>query len=62
MPTIEVAGPSIADMDVRRALVRELTEAAAKAYAMPREKIIVMLREVKPDQVAVGGELISDRK
>ena len=29
---------------------------------MPAEKIIVTLREIRPDQVAVGGQLISDRK
>ena len=62
MPVINIEGPPIGDMDVRRAMVKELTEAAAKAYAMPREKIIVLIRENQPDQVSVGGELISDLK
>lgn len=61
MPIISLDGPPIADMEIRRALVSELTLAAAKAYAMPEEKIIVMIRENTPEQVAVGGTLIADR-
>ena len=61
MPIINVEGPPINDMTVRRSLVRELTVAAARAYGMPAEKIIVLIRENSPDQVAVGGTLIADR-
>lgn len=62
MPIISLDGPPIADMETRRTLVSELTAAAAKAYAMPAEKIIVMIRENSPEQVAVGGTLIADRQ
>ena len=60
MPIITIEGPEIKDLDTRRALVRELTDAAAKAYDLPREKMIVLIRESTPDQVAVGGELLAD--
>jgi len=60
MPIITIEGPEIKDLDTRRALVRELTDAAAKAYDLPREKMIVLIRESTPDQVAVGGELLVD--
>lgn len=62
MPIITIEGPPITDMTVRRALVEELTRAAVKAYGMPAEKIIVTIRELAPDQVAVGGVLIADRR
>jgi 4-oxalocrotonate tautomerase len=62
MPIINLDGPPIDDLDVRRTLVAELTAAAAKAYAMPAEKIIVLIRENTPQQVAVGGTLIADRR
>ena len=62
MPIINLDGPPIADLEVRRTLVAELTAAAAKAYAMPAEKIIVLIRENTPQQVAVGGTLIADRR
>ena len=62
MPVITVEGPPIADPAVRRAMVDKLTTAAAGAYGMPKEKIIIMIRENAPDQVAVGGVLIADRK
>lgn len=60
MPIITIEGPPIIDIDTRRTLVRELTEAAARAYGMPSEKMIVLIRENNPEQVAVGGELIAD--
>jgi 4-oxalocrotonate tautomerase len=60
MPIITIEGPEIKDLDTRRALVRELTDAAARAYDLPREKMIVLIRESTPDQVAVGGELLAD--
>lgn len=62
MPIITIEGPPIADPALRRTLVQELTLAAAKAYAMPEEKMIVLIRENRPEQVAVGGVLISDRQ
>jgi len=60
MPIIAIEGPPIADLNVRRKLVGELTAAAARAYALPEEKIIVLIRENTPEQVAVGGKLLSD--
>ena len=61
MPIITIEGPPILDTDKRRKLVMDLTIAATEAYAMPKDKIIVLVRENQPDQVAVAGELISDK-
>ena len=61
MPIITIEGPPIADITVRRELVEDLTAAAVKAYNMPKEKIIVLIRENSPQQVAVAGQLIADR-
>ena len=61
MPVITIEGPQIGELDVRRKMVADLTEAAARAYSMPNEKIIIIIRENSPEQVAVAGELISDR-
>jgi len=62
MPVIAIDGPKIADLDVKRRLVRELTESAVKAYGLPEEAITVLLREGTPENVSVGGTLICDRK
>ena len=61
MPIITIEGPPIPDMATRRRLTESLTQSAAEAYSMPKEKIIILIRENRPDRVAVGGELISDR-
>ena len=61
MPIISVEGPPIKDIDRKRTFVAKLTDAAVEAFAFPKEKIIVMLRETRPDNVGVGGELVSDK-
>ena len=61
MPVLTIEGPPIADASVRRAMVKEMTAAAAKAYNLPQEKIIILIRENTPEQVSVGGVLLIDR-
>lgn len=61
MPIITLEGPKIVDLEKRRRFVRELTDAAVKAYDLPREKIIVILHENTREQVGVAGELLIDR-
>jgi 4-oxalocrotonate tautomerase family enzyme len=61
MPVITVEGPRIADLVKKRKLARDFTEAASKAFGLPKETIIVILHETSPECVASGGELLSDR-
>ncbi len=61
MPILTIEGPPINDMEIRRNLTKNLTQVAAEAYALPPEKIIILIRENRSDQVAVGGELLADR-
>ena len=61
MPIITVEGPSIKDLDKKRELTKELTDSATKAYALPKEAIVVLIRENSPENVSVGGQLIIDR-
>ncbi len=60
MPIITLEGPKIEDLDKRRNFVRDLTDAAVKAYGLPQEKIIVILHENSREQVGVGGNLLID--
>lgn len=61
MPVITIEGPKIADLDKKRKLAQEVTDAASKAFALPNETIIIILHETSPECVASGGELICDR-
>jgi 4-oxalocrotonate tautomerase len=61
MPYIAIEGPRISDIGKKRDLVTDLTKAAAKCYGLPEEAIIVVIRETLPENVGVGGKLISDR-
>jgi 4-oxalocrotonate tautomerase len=61
MPVIIIEGPRIADLAKKRKLARDVTAAASKAFALPTQSIVIILRETSPDCVATGGELICDR-
>ena len=62
MPTITIEGPPIKDVDKKRVLASEVTDAATKAYGLPRAIIVVVIKENAPENVSVGGQLIIDRK
>ncbi len=62
MPNITIEGPKIKDIAVKRTLVKELTGAATKAYGLPAEVIVVVIKENPPENVAVGGRLIADKR
>ena len=62
MPTITVEGPPLDDLDRKRALVREMSEAAAKAFDMPVQAMIVLLKPNPAENVGIGGELLSDKE
>jgi 4-oxalocrotonate tautomerase len=61
MPTANVEGPPIKDLDKKRQLTREITDAMEKAYGIPRQAFVVVIRENEPENVCVGGELLCDR-
>ena len=61
MPVITIEGPKIADLAMKRKLAQDVTDAAAKAFALPKETIIIILHETSPECVASGGELLCDR-
>ncbi|MDT8419204.1 MAG: 4-oxalocrotonate tautomerase DmpI [Desulfuromonadales bacterium] len=62
MPHINVSGPKINGLDKKRELTRVLTDAAAAAYGLPRETIVVVISENAPENVSVGGQLVIDRQ
>ena len=62
MPNATIDGPPIEDLEIKRVLVKEITDAMEKAYKIPREAYVVLIKDNKPENVGVGGELIIDRR
>lgn len=62
MPTATLEGPPIEDVDVKRNLVKEITDALEKAYKLPRQVYTVLIKENTAENVGVGGTLIIDRR
>ena len=61
MPNITIEGPAINELGKKRILTKIITEAAVKAYGLPKEAIVVIIKENSPENVIVGGQLIIDR-
>lgn len=61
MPNVTIEGPKIEDIEIKRVLVKEITDALEKAYKIPREAYVVVIKENPPENVEVGGKLIIDR-
>ncbi len=62
MPNVTIDGPKIEDVEIKRVLVDEITDALEKAYKLRREAYVVIIKENLPENVGVGGKLIIDRK
>jgi 4-oxalocrotonate tautomerase len=61
MPVITVEGPKLDDLDKKRRFALALTAAAAEAYSLPVEAMVVIMHENASECVASGGQLICDR-
>jgi 4-oxalocrotonate tautomerase len=59
MPNIVVDGPPL-DLERKRALAKEMTDSAVKAYGIPAGAFIVVIKENPPENVAVGGCMLCD--
>jgi 4-oxalocrotonate tautomerase len=60
VPNVVIDGPPI-DIEIKRTMVKEITDALEKAYKLPRNVYYVVIKENPPRNVGVGGELIIDR-
>jgi len=61
MPNISIDGPRIADLAKKRELVKTVTDAAVKAFGLPKQTIVILIKENPPENVGIGGELLVDR-
>jgi 4-oxalocrotonate tautomerase len=63
MPTVTIEGPAVQDMDKRRELVKRVTDAVVAYFGRFKPgDIVVLVKENPPECVAVGGELVCDRR
>lgn len=61
MPNITIDGPKIEDIEIKRTLVKEVTDAVEKAYKLPKMAYVVIIKENSGENVGVGGELVVDK-
>lgn len=61
MPIIDVTLVEGRSPEAKRALLKELTDAAERTLGAPRQTIRVMIREIPADHFAVGGIPKSER-
>ena len=61
MPTIFFYGPEL-DVEKKRELIKSFTETSSKLTGIEKSAFVVYLRPGSPDNVGVGGELLSEKK
>ena len=61
MPSVVINGPKIDDIEIKRELVKDITDALEKAYKLQREAYTVLIKENLPENVGSGGILIVDK-
>ncbi len=61
MPSVVINGPKIDDIEIKRELVKDITDALEKAYKLQREAYTVLIKENPPENVGSGGILIVDK-
>ncbi len=61
MPVITLEAASLS-REQKKKLVEEFTESAARIMNMPQASFYVFLKENMPDNVGVGGLLLSEKK
>jgi len=61
MPIITFEGPVIKDIEVKRELVKKLTDVACETFEkIPRDAFIVQIKENPPENIGTGGKLLVD--
>jgi 4-oxalocrotonate tautomerase len=61
MPVILVNALKQSDVDKKRRLVAKITDAMVDIYGVPREAVIVAIKEDEPENVGIGGVLALDK-
>jgi len=59
MPIISFEGGTM-DTEKKKALVKELTDAAAKVTGIRREAFTIVIHENSLDNIGVGGDLLRE--
>lgn len=60
MPVITIDGPHMSK-EQKKDLVESFTREAARVTGIPAQAFIILINENEPDNVGVGGELLSGR-
>jgi len=60
MPTIFVEGPPLKKIEIKRKLIRGLTDIAVEVYGIGH--ITVIIKENPPENVGSNGQLLFDKK
>ncbi|MDI6724459.1 MAG: 2-hydroxymuconate tautomerase family protein [Methanobacterium sp.] len=59
MPVINIESPKMSKKQ-RESLVKQITEISAEILEMPKESIMILIKEIDHEHVGVGGALLSN--
>jgi len=59
MPVIIVESNPVST-EKKRILVEEITKIVSKTYELPESTVTILIRELKREDIGVGGKLLAD--
>lgn len=61
MPVVTIAGNECLSNDDKSYMVEKASEIVSKAYGLPLDAITVLVQSYSPENVGVGGQLLSKK-
>jgi len=61
MPVIQVNALKQPDIDKKRKMVMKVTDVMVEVYGVPRQSVVVMIKEDELENVGLGGMLALDK-
>ncbi len=62
MPVLTFDGPNVKDVEVKRKLVKKLTDVVSETFPnIPRDAFVILIKENSPENIGNGGMLLVDK-
>ena len=62
MPVITIGGNDGITLEIKREMVKKVSEVVAEAYDLPIDAITVLVQGYAKEDIGVAGELLSERE
>ena len=62
MPLVTIEGPANVSKECKKELIENVSKAVSDAYQIPIQAIDIVIHEIQPDNIGVGGKQLSEKE